>query len=78
MSLLDEIRRERIKKGPACTVSVLLTKLEKSDAADLQAALDDAGISATIIAKVLSERGERISVEALRRHRRKMCGCEPR
>lgn len=76
MSLLDEIRNERIKKGPSCTVGVLLLKLEKADAADLQAALDDAGVSATIITKVLAARGERLTAEAIRRHRRKLCFCD--
>lgn len=78
MSLLDEIRNERVKKGPACTVSSTLLRLDKPDAADLIAAMNDIGIEATVISRVMAARGIRLPVDAIRRHRRGVCFCEPR
>ena len=78
MTLLDDIKAERIKKGPTCSVAGLLQTLDKQDSKDLADALEDITITATAIVKVLGVRGHRITAEALRRHRRRVCDCGTR
>ena len=78
MGLLDDIESRHVKKGPHCTIGLALDKLDPKDRNDLIVALDRPDIQGTVIAKVLTERGLVIRPEAVSRHRRRLCNCEPR
>ena len=75
-SLFDKIKTasESIPGG-TCTAGKLLEALTPADRADLEAALADRSIPATIIAKVLTETGHKIGDDAVQRHRRGACAC---
>lgn len=75
MSLLDEIKDEQAssRKGPSCGVCTLLVEMDKSDSADLKAALADTTVYATVIAKALSRRDIRVNASTISRHRKGEC-----
>lgn len=75
MSLLDEIQNEQlaVHKGPDCTVCTLLTRMDKSDAEDLKAAMSDSTVFNTVIAKALSRRNIRVHAQTIGRHRKGEC-----
>ena len=75
MGLLDEFRKETPPPKHICTVTKVLEALSKQDAADLRAALDDHGIMATSIARVIQRHGHDLKPEAIRRHRKRDCAC---
>ena len=75
MGLLDDIKQAGTQNRVRCTVGLILPKLEAKDRADLEKALGDLNILATVISKVLTQRGHRVGPEAVRRHRRRLCGC---
>lgn len=62
-------------RGDTCTMGLLLQRLTPTDRADIEAALADKAIAATIIAKVLNEAGHRIGNDPVQRHRRGACHC---
>lgn len=78
MGLLDDIENSHVRKGPHCTVGLTLDKLDAKDRAELIVALDRPDIQGTVIAKVLTARGFVVRPEAVSRHRRRLCNCEPR
>jgi hypothetical protein len=78
VGLLDDIENQHVRKGPLCTVGTTLDKLAGKDQTDLIAALNRADIQGTVIAKVLMDRGFAVRPEAVSRHRRRLCNCEPR
>lgn len=75
--LLDEIRAESMIVNNRCVVHRLAEKLDKQDAQDLVAAIEDETISARAITRVLINRGFDINPngERIRVHRRGQCGC---
>lgn len=78
MSLRDQIEAEStIKKGPLCSVALLLTDLDDVDAATLVEALADPKVPATAIDRALLKEGHRMGAHNLQRHRRGDCSCEP-
>lgn len=78
MSLRDQIHAESvIKKGPTCSVLILLGELNKDDAEALREAMADAKVPGTSIARALLREGHRMSANNIQRHRRGMCSCEP-
>lgn len=78
MGLLDDIEGAHTVKGPRCTVGTTLDKLEGKDRTDLLTALARPDIQGTVIAKVLQDRGFIVRPEAVSRHRRRLCNCDPR
>lgn len=75
-SLLDAIKAAaQARHGATCTTGMLLERLAVQDRNDLDAAIADRTIPATVIAKVLTAAGHRVSVDALQRHRRGACAC---
>lgn len=76
MGLLDEMKQEAPPPKHLCGVAKAIAVLDKKDAADLQAALDDLTIMATSISRVLARRNVVLKPDAVRRHRKKDCGCE--
>lgn len=75
MGLLDEIKQAQPQVGGRCSVPTLLDSLPKDDRVDVEAALADISIPATVIAKVLANHGHRIGSTSLQRHRRGACLC---
>jgi hypothetical protein len=77
MSLRDQISAENnIRKGPACSVQLLLADLDEDDRQVLTEALADTKIAGTAIARALLKEGHRVGSHVLNRHRRGMCSCE--
>ena len=76
MSLLAEMRNaEDARRGPRCSVTVVLESMNDEDAADLRAALGDPTITGSVIARILRNRGHRITEQSVTRHRRGACLC---
>ena len=63
------------RKGPPCTVGLLLSFMTGDDRAALEAALGDESIESRTIWRVLVEEGHEISDTPIARHRRGMCLC---
>jgi hypothetical protein len=78
MSLRDQIAAETtVKKGPTCSVSLLLADLDAEDRAALLEALADVKVPGTAIERALLREGHRMGAHNIQRHRRGMCSCEP-
>lgn len=79
MGLMAEIKMEVAKTRPknVCRVYAARESMSKDDQADLDAALADATIPATIINKVLIDQGYDMDVKAehVQQHRRGACAC---
>lgn len=70
----EAIEAETLKKGPPCDASVILETMDDEDRNDLEKALKDKGIAATIIQAKLDQFGYSVGVQSLRRHRNRMLG----
>jgi transcription elongation factor GreA-like protein len=78
MSLRDQIAAEStIKKGPTCSVKILLKDLPAEDAKALREAMADERVPGTAIERALFKEGHRLAAHVIQRHRRGMCSCEP-
>lgn len=86
-TLLDGLRAAQANaRGPGCLcpVGLILGRMSPDDADDLRTALADDGYTSTVIARYLNEQGlhpvpgKQLSDEAVRKHRRKVCGCGTR
>ena len=78
MSLRDQIAAEStIKKGPPCSVALLLSELKGDDRQAVIEALGDPKVPATAIDRALLKEGHRVGSNSLQRHRRGECSCEP-
>jgi hypothetical protein len=75
VGLLDELRSEEPPPKHLCGVTKTVESLDKKDAADLVAAIEDATIMATSISRVLARRGLTLKPDAIRRHRKRECRC---
>ena len=77
MSLRQTIAEESkpALKGPPCTVSIVLTQLDKDDVAALQEALADPRVTGSAICRALEKEGHRVPPHSLNRHRRGICNC---
>ena len=65
------------RRGPQCTVSVILDKLAKPDREELAAVLADHAVSSQIVAQgVLAAFSLKISQHTIGRHRRGDCLCQ--
>lgn len=77
-TFLEDVRRG-VRRGPSCSVYVLLSSLETSNASlrdQVQRALDDPSTyQSTSISRELKKRGHDISDFAVSRHRRGSCAC---
>ncbi len=77
MGLLDEIRSVAAEPTP-CKVGRHLLAMDKKDAADIQAALDDPSIPSAHISAVLTRHGWPVGDSVMSKHRRKECCCVTR
>jgi hypothetical protein len=63
------------RKGPPCSVGVLLSSMTKDDREALIAALADPSIESRTIWRVLIDEGHEISDTPIGRHRNGVCQC---
>jgi hypothetical protein len=72
MGLLDEVKEEQLgrRRGGECSVGKMMRRMDRKDAAELTAALEDEDITAASIAAVLQRRGFDVKYQAIQRHRR--------
>ena len=78
MSLRDQIAAQStIKRGPTCSVSLLLADLNDEDREALTEAIADPKVPGTAIERALLKEGHRMPAHNIQRHRRGMCSCEP-
>ena len=75
INLGAQLAEARVKKGPPCTMSLVLAELDGDDRVALQNALDDEAIAHTTIYRVLTSNGFRVSLHTVTRHRRGECLC---
>lgn len=74
MGLLDEVREaQRQARIVRCKIQTL--DLSDEDREELDAALSDDTVQASMLGKVLRARGHSVSDDALRRHRGRRCAC---
>lgn len=76
MGLADALHREKdegIRKGPICSVCLLLLTLGESDRAALTAALDDPTLAHTQISRALKAEGYSVLPVTIGRHRKMDC-----
>ena len=75
-SLSAQLQEGRqLRKGPPCTISVILAGLDKDDRTALVEALTNPLISHTSIYRVLTGNGFRVNIHTVQRHRRGECLC---
>ena len=63
------------RKGPPCSISVILGELDKDDRTALVEALTNPLIAHTAIYRVLADNGFRVNLNTVQRHRRGECRC---
>lgn len=70
----------RYRPGPPCGVSTALNRIGQRASTALAAAIDNESVSASSIAKTLTERGYPMASQSISRHRRRGrhngCRCE--
>lgn len=62
------------RKGPLCSVAVILSRLDKEDAAALKVALESDTPNSFIV-RALESIGQKVKAETVARHRRGGCNC---
>ncbi|WP_328333347.1 hypothetical protein [Streptomyces sp. NBC_00455] len=65
------VRAPGARKGPPCSVGVVLTSVDEDTAAMLGRILGTSTVSATAIADVLSQHGRSVTSYTVARHRRR-------
>lgn len=80
MGLLDEFRatqRVLARNGKVCSMERIAAALSDDERAELEDALRlDSGIRHTTIARVLTERGHKVSDGTVAYHRNRRCSCD--
>jgi hypothetical protein len=76
MGLLDDMRAEKIVKGPPCSVGIMLESMTAQEQEEFASACADSTIASSVIARVLARRGHEVRKESIRRHRKGECRCE--
>lgn len=77
MGLIDGLGADVPVRGPECSISILMGKLDAKEQAALIAALQNPAKPNTFIARVLRDEGYNISATTVGRHRRGDCACAP-
>ena len=62
-------------RGPACTVALILAKLDDDDRATLLNALGDVSVRHSDLARALTAEGHPIKESTISRHRLNGCSC---
>lgn len=79
MGLMDEIaqaKKQAPRSGPRCSLERVYAEMQKPDAEELHDALANPTISASVISRVLKDRGFNVSINVIAHHRRGGCRCE--
>ena len=74
--LADIVALNTPRKGPPCTMGIVLQELPEDDIKGLLQALDNPTIKSTAIRRALEGRGYKVNDNTIGRHRRKECLCE--
>lgn len=74
--IIEEIRQSSPRKGPACSMGIILRSINGDQAKALNAAMSDVDIQSGAIAKWLGKQGFDCKSHTIARHRRKECRCE--
>lgn len=74
--IIEEIRQSSPRKGPSCSVGMILRSVGGDQAKALNAAMSDLDIQSGAIAKWLGKQGFDCKSHTVARHRRKECRCE--
>ena len=75
MDLKEALAQSRPQIGATCYTGRLLAESDPKTRADIQAALDDPGLSNAHLARAFALMGHRINDGAIRRHRVGECRC---
>lgn len=76
MSLADTLTdAQKARRGPGCSLGLLLPLLDDRDRDGLLEALSSALVESTAIARSLQAHGHDISSQTVSRHRRHVCKC---
>lgn len=81
MPSLDDLADSnyRVKKGPTCSVGLLLSTLDDKTADTLRRAMANPHAGGVTISDALREMGHAVAAPAVQRHRRGQCRCtEPK
>ena len=79
LPLLATMRAEALRrKGPPCSMGVILDALTDDERAQMLEAFDDKAITGAVIADVLSRHGHKITGPTVIRHRQGRCACGAR
>jgi len=74
MNLAQALSSEfKTKHGPKCSTCVLITGLDKEDAAALEVAFADGNFTSAAIGRALRAQGHSINAAGLIRHRKGEC-----
>lgn len=78
MGMKEDMQRlaQDMRPGLPCRIKVIYGELQKPDADELRDAMTDPAISGAVIARVLTERGFKVSANTVGHHRRGGCACE--
>ncbi len=63
------------RQGPTCSIRLLLAAMDAEYRAEVEAAISDQTIRATVICEILKEDSIDMRPEPLQRHRRGQCAC---
>lgn len=76
MGLLDEIKAEVTgAHGPRCPVARARQEMSKTDVRELDAALEDQGVTHAAIHRALNRRGIACPAQGVSNHRSGSCAC---
>ncbi|MFZ5863028.1 MAG: hypothetical protein ACOYXR_09340 [Nitrospirota bacterium] len=75
MALTAQDFEHRPRKGPPCSMSVILAALSDKDRDVLLAALQDRTVTNPQISRVLEREGHNIAAHTIGNHRRGSCSC---
>lgn len=64
-----------LKKGPRCSVRIVLDSLSDEDRVALEAALEDRRFSSRFLRETLQEEGHMFARQTIDRHRNHDCAC---
>jgi hypothetical protein len=76
--LADIYEHNSVRRGPLCSVGLVIDALPKADQEDLRTALLDKNVKSTAIIKALRLRDIILADSTVNRHRRGLCACGPR
>lgn len=68
-----EANKQSLRRGPKCTICIMVMHLDKKDRQVLESAMADDTFTSMMIIRALEAEGHKISRSAFARHRRQEC-----